>query len=209
VSALVEQRGVPVGMRAPRFSALVAVADGGLRQDVVRGLAALGASEVLEAGSVAEARARTRNGPARDLLVVEIGLPDGSGVALLSELRSAGWQRAIVLAADGDPFSVRAALAAGVRAFVVSQAPPRSPAALGMARTVVRNGHVSGVDGLSARELEVLSLVACGRSNRDIGAELHLSALTVKSHLARIARKLGTGDRAEMVAVALRAGAIT
>ena len=52
----------------------------------------------------------------------------------------------------------------------------------------------------------MLGLVACGRSNRDIGAELHLSALTVKSHLARIARKLGTGDRAEMVAVALRAG---
>src|SRR5262249_18757558 len=152
VSALVEQRGVPVGMRAPRFSAMVAVADGGLRQDVVRGLAALGASDVLEAGSVAEARARTRSGPARDLLVVEIGLPDGSGVALLGELRAAGWHRAIVLAADGDPFSVRAALAAGVRAFVVSQAPSRAPAALGMARTLVRNGHASGVDGLSARE---------------------------------------------------------
>ncbi len=67
----------------------------------------------------------------------------------------------------------------------------------------------AGVDGLSAREVEVLALVACGRSNRDIGTELHLSALTVKSHLARIARKLGTGDRAEMVAVALRAGVIS
>jgi DNA-binding NarL/FixJ family response regulator len=54
----------------------------------------------------------------------------------------------------------------------------------------------------------VLQLVAAGRSNRDIGGELNLSALTVKSHLARIARKLGTGDRAEMVAVALRAGVI-
>src|SRR5438876_1069965 len=99
-------------MRTPRFSALVAVADPALRQDVVRGLAALGASDVVEAGSVAETRARTRTGPPRDLLVVEIGLPDGSGVALLGELRAAGWQRGIVLAADGDPFSVRAALAA-------------------------------------------------------------------------------------------------
>jgi DNA-binding CsgD family transcriptional regulator len=62
---------------------------------------------------------------------------------------------------------------------------------------------------LSAREIEVLELVASGRSNRDIGAVLHLSALTVKSHLARIARKLGTGDRAEMVALALRAGVIS
>ena len=46
----------------------------------------------------------------------------------------------------------------------------------------------------------MLQLVADGKSNKDIGEELGLSALTVKSHLARIARKLGTGDRAEMVA---------
>ena len=41
-----------------------------------------------------------------------------------------------------------------------------------------------------------------------IGVSMGLSALTVKSHLARIARKLGTGDRAEMVALAMRAGVI-
>jgi DNA-binding NarL/FixJ family response regulator len=45
-------------------------------------------------------------------------------------------------------------------------------------------------------------------SNKQIGEELGLSALTVKSHLARIARKLGTGDRAEMVAMAMRGGVI-
>jgi DNA-binding NarL/FixJ family response regulator len=208
VSALVEQRGVPIGMRSPRFSALVAVGDAGLRQDVVRGLAALGAADVLEAGSIAEARARTRQTPARDLLVVEISLPDGSGVALLSELRAAGWQRGIVLAAEGDPFSVRAALAAGVRGFVVNNGPTRGPSGLGPTRPVSRGAQATGVDGLSAREIEVLALVAAGRSNRHIGTDLHLSALTVKSHLARIARKLGTGDRAEMVAVALRAGVI-
>ena len=43
---------------------------------------------------------------------------------------------------------------------------------------------------------------------KEIGDLLGLSALTVKSHLARIARKLGTGDRAEMVALAMRAGVI-
>ena len=42
----------------------------------------------------------------------------------------------------------------------------------------------------------------------EIGEALGLSALTVKSHLARIARKLGTGDRAEMVVVAMRAGVV-
>ena len=210
MSALVEQRGMPPSMRTPRFSALVAVNDPALRQDVVHGLTSLGAVDVMEAASIAEVRARVRSTLPRDLVVVEIGLPDGSGVSLLGELRSAGWQRGIVLASDGDPFSVRAALAAGVRGFVVNQPATRTPLSAGPPRGALRGAGLGcGVDGLSAREIEVLALVASGRSNREIGTELHLSALTVKSHLARIARKLGTGDRAEMVAVSLRAGAIS
>jgi hypothetical protein len=47
-----------------------------------------------------------------------------------------------------------------------------------------------------------------GRSNKEIGDELSLYALTVKSHLVRIGRKLGTGDRAEMVALTMRTGVI-
>ena len=61
---------------------------------------------------------------------------------------------------------------------------------------------------LTAREKEVLAALVAGQSNKQIGEQLGLSALTVKSHLARIARKLGTGDRAEMVAMAMRAGVI-
>jgi DNA-binding NarL/FixJ family response regulator len=63
-------------------------------------------------------------------------------------------------------------------------------------------------DALSEREVQVLHGVAEGRTNRQIGEELCLSALTVKSHLARIARKLGTGDRAEMVAIGMRQGIV-
>ena len=70
-------------------------------------------------------------------------------------------------------------------------------------------GPGEGLSGeLSAREVEVLRLVADGRSNKEIGDELCLSALTVKSHLVRIGRKLGTGDRAGMVALAMRTGVI-
>ncbi|WP_143589227.1 response regulator transcription factor, partial [Streptomyces angustmyceticus] len=69
-------------------------------------------------------------------------------------------------------------------------------------------GHPGGYRELSGREVEVLRLVAEGQSNKAIGVSMGLSALTVKSHLARIARKLGTGDRAGMVAVALRTGII-
>ena len=58
----------------------------------------------------------------------------------------------------------------------------------------------------SPRELQLLELVADGLSNIEIAERTGLSSLTVKSHLARTARKLGTGDRAGMVAVAFRAG---
>lgn len=58
----------------------------------------------------------------------------------------------------------------------------------------------------SIRELEVLDAVSNGLSNREVGARLGVSPLTVKGHLARLARKIGTGDRAGMVGVGFRAG---
>ncbi len=197
MTALVERAGVTVP-RPGRFAAMVVVANPAIREAVTHTLRALGARHVLEVSTVAEARARASAGIA-DLCVVEAGLPDGSGISLLRELRAAGWQRGMVLTTSDDPYSVRAAISAGVRSYVVSAAPsgPRMTADRG-----------DGVDTLSAREIQVLQLVADGKSNKEIGDELGLSALTVKSHLARIARKLGTGDRAEMVATALRSGAI-
>jgi len=63
-------------------------------------------------------------------------------------------------------------------------------------------------EAASARERGILRLVAEGHTNKEIGAKVDLSALTVKSHLAHIARKLGTGDRAHMVALGIRSGVI-
>jgi DNA-binding NarL/FixJ family response regulator len=77
-----------------------------------------------------------------------------------------------------------------------------------MERCTAGHPAATGPESLSHREIEVLSQVSEGRSNRDVAESLGLSSLTVKSHLARIARKLGTGDRAEMVVMALRAGLI-
>lgn len=187
---------------ADRFSALVVVADGPQRALVAARLWALGAGEVLEAAGVAEARARIRGLPPPQLAVVEAALPDGTGPSLLAELRARGQTRGLLLAATGDPYTVRAALAAGARGFVVAP-PPATPT--GAAGT---HGSDPGPTPISLREAEVLQLVADGHANREIGLALGLSALTVKSHLARIARKLGTGDRAAMVALALRAGVI-
>jgi len=198
VTTLVERTGVPVP-RPGRFAAMVVVANPALREAVSHTLRALGARHVLEVASVTEARQRAGAGIA-DICVAEAGLPDGSGIALIRELRAAGWVRGMVLTTNDDPYSVRAAISAGVRSYLVSAA--------GNAAVRTPGDRGDGVDSLSAREIQVLQLVAEGKSNKDIGEDLGLSALTVKSHLARIARKLGTGDRAEMVATALRSGAI-
>jgi DNA-binding NarL/FixJ family response regulator len=190
---------------------MVVVASPFVRETLGRTLRTLGAADVVEASSLAEARVRASGTAQRDLCVVEVGLPDGSGINLVRELRALGWSRAVVLSGAEDPYTVRAALAGGVRAFLVSAAAGHTTgagAASGGPAHRSRPGRPTGAEGLSGREVEVLQLVSDGRSNKEIGEALGLSALTVKSHLARIARKLGTGDRAEMVVVAMRAGVV-
>jgi DNA-binding NarL/FixJ family response regulator len=213
VTALVERHGLAhqQQQRVGRFTAMVVVATPFMRETLARALRGLGAVEVVEAGSLAEARVRGRGSVARDLVVVDGTLPDGSGITLMAELRALGWTRGLVLSSAEDPYTVRAALAGGVRAFLVTPSATTARGAHGTnlhAQGRTRGVRVSGAEGLSGREVEVLQLVSDGRSNKDIGEALGLSALTVKSHLARIARKLGTGDRAEMVVVSMRAGVV-
>jgi two-component system NarL family response regulator len=62
--------------------------------------------------------------------------------------------------------------------------------------------------GVTAREIEVLRLVARGRSNREIGSDLSISEGTVKGHLHRIFHKLGAQDRTQAAVSALRRGLI-
>ena len=213
------------GGETPGFSAMVVDDHPVVRESMVNRLRMMGAREVVEAATVGEARARAHASGPRDLCVLDLGLPDGSGLDLLADLRSAGWQRLVVLSAADDPYSVRAAFVAGAQGYLLKSASPvvvadgvrrvldggvyADPSVASLLAAGLRGGPVdAGVSELSGREVEVLRLVADGQSNKQIGDELGLSALTVKSHLARIARKLGTGDRAEMVALAMRAGVI-
>lgn len=134
------------------------------------------------------------------IVVAEIG--DGEGDNLVRALHRRGLPRVVVLARRAHDAEILALLAGGVRGAVVGETdamPAQAPAP--PAREPVTNRP-----DLSDREIEVLRRVADGHSNRQIGVELGLSALTVKSHLARISRKLGTGDRAQLVAISIRAG---
>jgi DNA-binding NarL/FixJ family response regulator len=66
-----------------------------------------------------------------------------------------------------------------------------------------------GLDELTPRELEVLSLVATGSNNREVAEALHLSPFTVKTHVSRILMKLQARDRVQLVVIAYQAGLVT
>ena len=127
----------------------------------------------------------------------------------------------VVLTAVTDPAVVRSAFLAGVQGYLLKTSPLATltgglRAALSgevhadpgiassLAQGLTKTGTEEPAGELSARERDILRLVADGHTNKEIGEKVDLSALTVKSHLARIARKLGTGDRAHMVALGIR-----
>jgi len=69
-----------------------------------------------------------------------------------------------------------------------------------------RNGHTPGLESLTAREREVLDLLAQGRSQDEIAQELFITPKTVATHIQRVLAKLDVHSRAQAVAVALRQG---
>ena len=159
---------------------------------------ALAGHEVITVGSVADVDEVIATVEPGSLALVSVRgrncAPD-----VIRTLRSAGWQRILALADRGTEINqVLAAVSAG---------------AGGVIRLTDRGHRVAHpldpACRLSPREVEVVRLVADGLSNKAIGEQLSLSALTVKNHLARVGRKLGTGDRAHIVAIACRGGMIS
>lgn len=170
--------------------------DAEARAAAVAALTQVGLTDIEPLADALALRTRIATGPPADLALLSLRLGD-EVPSLVAEVRAAGWLRVLVSIATPTAEDVTACLAHGATGAILGR---RHAAPLGPVPT--------GVHELSERELEVIRMVADGRSNKWIGAQLHLSALTVKSHLARIGRKLGSGDRAHIVAQALRAGVI-
>ena len=149
-----------------------------------------------------------------NLILLDLNLPDGSGFEV------ANWARAIsdeigivILTLNDAPELLLTALSARVSGFVLKSAPiteviatleralitPLSFTASGLYKALKAKEQLPN---LSARELEVLTILATGRSTKEIAKELYLSEPTIKTHLASIYRKLEVNNRISAVAVA-------
>lgn len=200
-----------------------AIVRGGLR----RILEEQGIVVVGEAGSAAEAEELAR-GTMPDVFVMDLGLPDVSGIEATARVRLASPGTAVlVLTVHDDVAYLRRAFEAGAMGYLVKDAadvdlvaavrtvgagaqyvhPTLGAALLGGAAT---DHRLTGPGGeLSERELEVLRHVALGLTNAEIAEQLYVSVRTVETHRSHIHQKLGVRSRAELVRLARDAGLLS
>jgi DNA-binding NarL/FixJ family response regulator len=187
------------------------------------------------AASVAEARALLEDG-APDVLLTDLGLPDGSGIELIRALRAASPRSlAMAITALGDEKTVLAAIEAGAAGYLLKDGTSDeigdavrellaggSPISASIARHLLRRlqrgepaaadepalAPVPGAPKLTAREHEVLTLIAKGFSFPEIARLLEISAHTVTTHVRHIYEKLEVSSRSSAVYEAVQLGLI-
>jgi DNA-binding NarL/FixJ family response regulator len=163
-----------------------------------------------------------------DVVLMDIRMPVMNGLEatrrILTDPRCTGVRVLILTTFDLDEY-VFAALRAGVSGFLLKDTPAadllagvrlvaagESLLSPGITRQLIEafvrrpaeNVEVDSptIDVLTDRERDVLSLVAKGLSNAEIGSQLYVSPATVKTHVARILTKLGARDRAQLIVIA-------
>jgi DNA-binding NarL/FixJ family response regulator len=190
-------------------------------------------AEIVEAGTAAAALEAMAS-KEMDVALVDVRMPDSDGLELLHEMKKRWATVPVIMLTSFDHAQyVRRALAEGAAGYMLKDATPEDleqaiKVALSgggnvLSPKVIQNlfdamdGATPGDNGdgshrpnsaLTQRENDILSLLAEGKSNRDISRALYLSEKTVKAHLAAIFRKLGVSNRtqAAMAAVAMGIG---
>ena len=168
--------------------------------------------------------------PEVDLAVLDVAMPRMTGLQAVEELarRRPGLRTLVLSMYDADQY-VLAAIRAGASGYVLKSVadtdivgacravmrgdrvvfPESTPQALRDQGELVRRGRGSKSDEtLTARELEVLKLVAEGRTSREIAETLVISIKTVDRHRANIKEKLGARDRVDLTRYAIRRGLV-
>lgn len=157
-----------------------------------------------------------------DVVLMDLRMPEMDGVEATGRIKGE-WPQAQVLVLttyDTDADIVRA-VEAGATGYLLKDAPREelfdairttargdSPLAPAVASRLMRRMRGPAEEALSAREIDILSLVSRGMSNREIAKRLWISETTVKSHMLHVFGKLGVSDRTAAVTEALRRGVI-
>ena len=153
--------------------------------------------------------------------VMDCALPGISGIEASRQIR-AKWADAtiLMLSMHSEDTLIRQALEAGARGYILKNAMDLDllKAVRGVAEgktvidpSLVKPDALKGEreSGLTARELEILQHIVAGKSNKEIAADLGLSANTVAVHRANIMDALGIHKTAELVVYAIRNGLVT
>jgi len=175
-----------------------------------------------EAGDGAEA-VRLAEALTPDVILMDLRMPGMDGLTAITELARRGVAARILVLTTYDTDSyVLPAIEAGATGYLLKDAPRaellravraaadgQSVLSPSVASRLMSRVRAPGAEPLSQRELEVLSLVAAGNTNREAAARLFISEATVKTHLLNIYAKLDVSDRAAAVAEAFNRGLLT
>jgi len=158
-----------------------------------------------------------------DVVLMDLRMPGMDGVTAIGKLaRSGSTARVLVLTTYDTDADVLPAVEAGATGYLLKDTPREelvravraaargeSVLAPSVAGRLMGRLRAPAEEPLSQRELEVLTLVARGASNREAATRLFISEATVKTHLLHLYAKLGVNDRAAAVATAYDRGLLT
>ena len=208
-------------MHSAPHSVLLVEDDVPTRERLANSVAEQSELELLAAvGTVAEARSLLEQATP-DVLLTDLGLPDGNGVELIRELRQKGAPtQVMVVTVFGDERHVAGAIEAGALGYLLKDASSEaigqsilellaggSPISPAIARYVLRRLQPSDAEEerphLTDREREVLTLLVKGFTAPEVADLLKVTGHTVKTHIRKVYEKLEVHSRGEAVAEAI------
>jgi DNA-binding NarL/FixJ family response regulator len=159
-----------------------------------------------------------------DVVLLDVRLPDGSGIDACRIIHQNCRSQVLILTSYADDDLVIDAINSGAAGYILKQIgveellrtiravgagdavldPQITARVLKRVRQLERSSSAAAFYDLSEREMQVLMLVAEGKSNAEIARELHLSPTTVRNHVSAILSKLGVSNRIEAAIYAVR-----